>query len=151
MGPAFDLGPDGTQFAMPVAVTIDLAAVSIGSKTPVLYQSSDGTSWTVAENSAFDASSQQVTGSISHFSYVASFAAGADAGIAGSSGIGGTNGAGGATTGRGGVTSSAGATNSAGASGAPPAGDGVPSGGTSGCNCCCGQVCVAGMCVAPGG
>ena len=127
-------------------VTIDLAAVATGSKLPELYHSSDATSWDRVQDSAFDDGTKRLTGSITHFSYVAAFASGADAGSAGSGGTG-SGGTGSGGTGGTGVVpvGSGGTPDSSSGAGA----GGTDQGGASGCDCCCGLICFNSECVAP--
>ncbi len=176
VGPAYDLGPDGTQFAKPVLVSIELGDAAADYETVTLYHSSDGTSWDPAENSAYDPQAAVVRGFIRHFSMVAPFATTVDgsggapstgAGGAPSTGSGGELQAGGVTgvpaAGAGGEpqTGSAGADNAGGSSGCPP--------GMTTCNAACvnlnsdpancsecnfacgvGEACYQGQCLAAG-
>ncbi len=99
VGPAYDLGPDGTQFAKPVVVTIELDTVMTAALDLVtLYHSSNGTSWSPAENSTFDKQAGVVSGGIRHFSFVAPFAA-TVSGQGGAPQTGGSGGVGGASSG----------------------------------------------------
>ncbi len=167
VGPAYDLGPDGTTFTKPVVVTIDLSSVTRAG-SPTLYHSSDGQSWGDAEGSSFDGATKTLTGFIQHFSYVAAFELDV-AGSAGTTGTGtgGTSPASGGSTASnsaGGSTSSStgGSTSSTGGSGASSAGAGGTStsdGGAAGaagaggsadpCGCCCGLICLNFECVEP--
>ncbi len=74
VGPAYDLGPDGTQFSKPVLVTIELGSAAAEYDRLTLYHSSDGTSWDPAQNSMYNKPASRITGYISHFSVVAAFA-----------------------------------------------------------------------------
>jgi cysteine-rich repeat protein len=80
VGPAYDLGPDGTQFSKPVLVTIELGSAAAEYDRLTLYHSSDGTSWDPAQNSMYNQPAARITGYISHFSVVAAFASSASGG-----------------------------------------------------------------------
>lgn len=118
VGPAYDFGPDGTTFAVPVLVTIKLTDVAKDFDNLRLFQSPNGTSWSPTESSMFDARSAVITGSIRHFSFVGVFAGLSNEGVAGASTMGGSGsgvmqsgGAGGVDSSTGGAPSAAGGTN----------------------------------------
>jgi hypothetical protein len=65
---AFELGPDGLQFAMPATARV---AYSGSGREPALFTSDDGRTWTPLPDSTHDRANAVVRGSVEHFSFIA--------------------------------------------------------------------------------
>jgi hypothetical protein len=129
---AFELRPDGLEFAVPATARVTYAGNGQG---PALFTSENGRTWSLLSDSAYDAASDVVRASVEHFSFIAlqtgsDSASGGTGGTAGqgsggrrsSGGAGGRSGGG--TGGSAGETGAGGSPDAAGASGRAPVGTG---------------------------
>ena len=131
VGRAFDLDPDGTEFAQPVVVRLDLSTASLVTGSPELYQSSDGQTFELVADSAFDPAFKLLTGTIRHFSFVAAFGTSSDFGRGGTA-AGGTGGTSAGVAGSGGNGGDGGGGVAGGGAGGTSSGGGVAGGGAGG-------------------
>ena len=69
----FDFGPDGTQFLQPVSIALQASdPPATGLRAVLAFLNAQG-SWQVVPNSSYNAVSQTVTGSVTHFTNFAVF------------------------------------------------------------------------------
>jgi collagen type VII alpha len=124
IGTTYEIGPTGTQFAMPVTLTFDYGATSLGGVDPSLLRVATfaAGSWQLLSGASFDTQAQTVSGTTTHLSPYGLTAAAAGAMCAMVAG--GVSCSGGTDTG-----SSSG---TAGTTGAADMTGGVASGGTTG-------------------
>jgi hypothetical protein len=135
VGTVYEIGPTGTQFAIPVTLTFDYSATNISGTDPSMLRVATyaAGSWEILSGAAVDMQAQMVSGTTMHLSPYGIVSASTGAMCATVSGSVSCSGnvSGGSSTGSGGVATSGGTNSgSGGASGAAAAGGSTNSGDT---------------------